>query len=445
MELSEFLFKLKDLLKDTCGKQAISRLIQFPLIFDFLNNPINLQISKERLGRDSNLWSPINICKFAAEIPLDKEPLCGQGINDNKDESTAVSFGENQTNNRIPSSLDEIYPLAEYFVIQNQKEPWKNILDHYFENSESTDDPKRSLETLLSVAFELTDKKNELIEALFKYSGKESGEKILARLVMMNESISERLIDSSNQILTKISENNFVKLIREMQFLGNQTNRYELCKKFLEYHPFKVKDSFENEELDFHDELNNLLYLKNYITILQAAGNKEEIQVTSNLANNTLASLEKKLSLTTALETEETENLTKVISKKFQTNASFGNQVCALQGTKLFQEIKRIKNLSQTDPDSASAIAKEVYKDLIIENHLTNSIFAKDFGFLIKPEDLIQIYIDLGLIPQANVISSLFLAQWPQNISLLRNIAFFASDYGNHKAAVDCFSRIKCY
>jgi tetratricopeptide (TPR) repeat protein len=438
MELSEFIFNLKDLLKDACGKQAVSRLIQFPLICDFFQIPENLQICKNEFGPDAILWSPINICKIAAGITLEKEPLNGEGICSKNKENILASPNKNQSMIMI-SSLKEIYPIAESIVLQNQKEPWKNILDHYFQNLELVRDPKKSFETLLSIVFELTDEKMGFIEALFDYSDKVSGVKILAQMIMMNEMIFEMLINSSKQIFPKISENNFVKLIQEMQFLGNQTNCSELCKKFLEYHSFNIKNSAENEELEFHDELSYLLHLKNSIAILQAAGNIEEIKATSTLANKTLVSLEKKLRFPIAL---ETETLITAFSKKTQTNASFSNQLYAPQGSKLFQEIKRIRNLSQTDPESAKAIAKEVYKDLIIENNLAKSIYSKDFGFLINPEEVIQIFIDLGLILQANVISMLLIAEWPQNILMLRKIALFASDYGNHKAAVEYFSKL---
>ena len=70
MDHVDIILQLKDLLRDTCGKQAISRLIQFPLIVDYLSSQNNFQKVAETLGKDCQNWNPTNICRVASGFDL---------------------------------------------------------------------------------------------------------------------------------------------------------------------------------------------------------------------------------------------------------------------------------------------------------------------------------------------------------------------------------------
>ena len=438
MDQFEILFALKDLFKDTCGKQVISRLIQFPLIREYLSDSVNLQCIVDHLGDESRLWTPANICKIATGVSLDPTQ---SNISDYLDNKQIVSFSDSADFSSLQksNSLNELYPIVQHIATLINKSSWQDIYDLIGLQSYLFNDPKKILETVLSVVYELSDNKIELVNGLLGYSGQDSGPKLLAHLLMMDESIGEILINSSKTTFLNTSVNNFALFIKEMQFLGDQKYYAELSRKFLEINPLDERISHNKSAQAFPDELKKLLYLKNYAALFQITSDKKESERLTSIAKMVLASVEKKFGF---ISNSGDSNYQNTEGKNYNSEIPISDQNSEPYGSELTQEINRIKRIAKTDIESAITIADEVHKKLLKDCDLANSIFHKDFGFLIKPEDLIQVFIDLGLFIQAQAISNLLLKYWPQNIQLLKKAANLSNDNGDHQAAISRFSQL---
>ncbi|MDP2965770.1 MAG: tetratricopeptide repeat protein [Pelolinea sp.] len=438
MDQFDILFALKDILRDTCGKQVISRLLQFPLICEYLSDSVNLQCIADYLGEESRLWTPANICKIATEVSL--EPT-QSNISDYLDNKYIESFLalDDLASLQKSNSLNELYPIVQHIASQKNKTSWQGIFDQIGLQSYLFNDPKKILETVLSVVYEISDNKIELVNGLLGYSGQDSGPKLLAHLLMMDESIGEILINTSKTTFPNTSVNNFALFIKELQFLGDQKYYAELSRKFLEIIPLDERISQNKNAQAFQDELKKLLYLKNYAALFQIANDKKEAERLSSIAKMVLASVEKKFGFVSNSRDSNNQNIEGI---NYNSEILISDQNSEPYGSELTQEINRIKRIAKTDFESAITIADEVYKKLLKDCDLANSIFHKDFGFIIKPEELTQVFIDLGLFIQAQAISNLLLKCWPQNIQLLRKAANLANDNGDHQAAISQFSQI---
>ena len=439
MDQFDILFKLKDLFKDPCSKQVISRLIQFPLTCEYLRDSGNLQFVTNHLGNGCRLWTLANICKIAVGVSI--TPVLSK-TPDHKDNSQIESLS---TTTDLPSIreinlLKEIYPVAQQIIKLNKTTLWKGIFDKIGLQSYLFNDSKKILETVLSVVYELAEDKIELINELFDFSIQDSGPKHLAHLLMLDESIGEILIFSSKSILPKTAINNFTAFIRELQFLGDQKYFSELIKGFIDNNPFDERVFEGKGTLAFPDELEKLLYLKNYAALFQIIGDKKESERLTNIAKMVMASVEEKLDFISSSGNPNNQNPDR---NSFDIDIQIDDRNPEPLETGLAQEINRIKRIAKTDIESAKAIADEVFKKLIKDSNLAISIFKEDFGFLITPENLIQVYIDLGLLCQAQALSNKLLKYWPQNHQLLKKVANFFHGNGDHQDAVMRFFQLE--
>ena len=429
MDQLGILLKLKDLLKDTCGKQAISCLIQYPLIFDFIKDPANLQKVVERLGNDSQLWSPLNICKIAAGVDIKSSPSNNPLLSEYFEvESTKIS-AKLQPIEKI-NTLGDIYQIAEKIASIGKKNSWLEIFEQLCLGSYSFTNPKKILETIFTVVYELVENRNKLINELLDYSVQDSGPKLLAHLLMMNISISNSLIDSLEMKTLKLSIENFVSFLIEMHFLGDQNFRVIMARKFTEVYPYDDKTSENNEFKTLADDLFKLQYLKNYSALFKILGDEKGSERISLTAKEVLSSVGQKLGFKSNIEEINIQN---------RDEKNMGSN---LYGIELIHEISRIKNIAQTDFDSAITIAHEFSRKLLSAHDIGSLIFNRDLGFLIKPEDLVQVFSELGSFVQANAILIKLLKQWPQNILLLRMAANLSHDKGNHRGAISLYSQL---
>ena len=221
MDHVDILLKLKDLLKDTCGKQAISRLIQLPLIVDYLNDPNNFQLVVDKFGKDCQNWNPINICSAASGFDLKSPSLISSQIQVDSEIEAFRSSISPQSIEKI-NSIVEIYPLADKINSLSKWLPWSQILEQIGFGSYSFTDQKRKLETIFIIVFEISEDKKKFIDGLTEYQVANAGQKLLSRLMLNNKSVSDFVIHALETKSFKPSSNEFVSLLKEMRFLGDQ-------------------------------------------------------------------------------------------------------------------------------------------------------------------------------------------------------------------------------
>lgn len=429
MDQVGILLKLKDLFKDTCGKQAISCLIQFPLIFDFLKDPVAFQKVVDKLGNNSKLWSPLNICRIASGI----DPDSSQSKNYFLPEETRIEKFKTLINLQLIEKIDsivDIYPIAENIAAQGNKNSWQEIFNYLGFEFYSFSNPNNILEAIFIVVYELSDNKDKLISELIDYSVQGSGPKLLARLLLINKSIGDLLIESLEKKSLNPSLDSFISLLKEVHFLGDRKIRFDLARKYSEVYPFDEKKLQNNGLEALADELSKLQYLKNYSALFQIIGNKEESERISRSVKEVLAIVGQKFGLKSHFEKIDNQNLGEIglVSSHYE--------------SELLHEIKRIKNIAKTDNESAISLAREFSRKLINNHDLGGLIFHIGLGFLIEPESLVQVFIDLGLLGEAQAILKKLLKLWSQSSPLLRIAANLAHDNGDHRDAIDLYVQL---
>jgi tetratricopeptide (TPR) repeat protein len=426
------LFKLKDLLKDTCGKQAISCLIQLPLITDYLNDPDNFQKVLDKFGDESQLWTPLNICRIASGIDQTIVLSDDSLFQENDGIESLRKFISQHPLEKI-NSIDDIYLLTECINTVGNKHSWREIFDEVSLGSYSFAYSNRILETIFTVVFEFTEDKNKFIGGLIEYTVQDAGPKLLARLLLINKSLTDLFIKSLETKSIKPLPGQFVSLLKEMGFQGDEKNRYNLAEKFVKAYPYDEKGQQFNELQGLEDNLSKLQYLKNYSLLFQIVGNKNEVARLSHIAKDVLSTLGQGLGLIAHFENRE-DHIPEDSSLDIN-----------LPQAKIIHELSRIKKIAKTDIETAANLAIEFSHKLLNNHDLEGSIFYGDNEFLIEPENLVQVYIDLGLLSQAQAILNNLLKLWPQNSVLIRMAANLAHDNGDHRNAADQFALLDIY
>ena len=328
------------------------------------------------------------------------------------------------------NTLGEIYQISEKIASFGKKNSWRKIFEQLGLGSYSFTNPKKILETIFTVVYELAENRNTLINELIEYSVQDSGPKLLAHLLMMNISIRNLLMDSIEMKTHKPSLENFVSFLIEMHFIGDQNLRILLARKFTEVYPYDDITFQNNGSKIFADDLSKLQYLKNYSALFKILGDEKGSERISLTTKEVLFSVGQKLGFKSYIEEINIRN------------GDENDKDSNLHGIQLIHEISRIKSIAQTDFDSAITLAHEFYRKLLSAHDIGVLIFNRDLGFLIGPEDLVQVFIDLGSFAQANAILIKLLKQWPQNILLLRMAANLSHDRGNHRGAINLYSQL---
>ena len=425
MDHVDILLKLKDLIKDTCGKQAISGLIQLPLITDYLNDPNNFQKVVEKFGLDCQSWNTLNICSAASGFDLKSSSSISSQVQvDAEIEAFRRSISP-QSIEKI-SSIVEIYPLVDKINALSKWLSWSQILEQIGLGSYSFADQKKKLETIFTIVFEISEDKKKLIDCMLEYQVADAGQKLFSRLILNNKTISDFVIQVLEDKSFKPPLKEFLSLLKEMRFLGNQVVLCKLAEIYLEVYPFQAMEQKDMEQQGIEKDLSKLTYLKNYSALFQMTGNNHGLEKINGNLKDVLSTLGQGFGFITHFEKDQKQ----VRDASDPTNSE----------KEIIQEIRRIKDTTKTDADSAQMLALDFSQKLLADPNLASSIYDNENGFLIEPEDLAQLLIDSGIYQQAQSILNKFIAQWPQNIKLLRIAANLAHDKGDHHNAVGKFA-----
>jgi len=425
MDHVDLILRLKDLFRDTCEKQVISRLIQLPLIVEYLNDPDNFQLIVDKFGKDCHRWNLFNICIASNGFNQKSSSTIGPQIHDDA-EIERIEKSLSPQSIRAINSIEEIYSFANKINALRTNLQWSQIFEKIGLGIFSFKDPKKILETIFEVSFELTDDKNYFVESLIESEAGKNGQKMLSRLVLNNHSIRDFVFHAFETQSIDPKSTEFVSLMKELRFLGDQEIHKNLAEVYLKNNPFHGNSQLNETRYEIADILSYLQYLKNYSVLFQIIGNIEELDKASSTIKNILADLGQGLGFTAHFEEVENQD-----HKEFRKNNSDKDYS---------REYRRIKEIANMDSESAKALALEFSSDLLKEPDILNSIFDKDHGFLIEPQTLIQFLIDYRLFPQARSVLNKFLLQWPNNSQLLRIAANLTHDKGDHKYAAEKFA-----
>ena len=425
MDHVDIILKLKDLLRDTCGKQVISRLIQLPLIIDYLSESNNFQLMVDKCGKDCQNWDPIHICRAASGFEQKFPSTKSTQFQDDAELDTYRKSISPQSIEKINSAI-EIYPFADRINAISKKLPFTQIFDQIGFGSYSFTDPKKKLETIFSIVYEILDDKKTLVESLIEYRTGKAGQKMLSRLMLNNRSIFDFMIQSLEAQSIKPPPDEFVSLLKELRLVGDQEKQHKLAEVYLQVYPFDANSQIKNTQNEIADDLLQLQYLKNYSVLFQIIENNDELEKLNHFVKDILSSLGQGLGFSTHFE-------------------NGANQFQDILGKDNFEkeitrEINRIKEIGKTDLDSATSLALELSQKLIVDPDLANSISDRDYGFINAPETLAQFLIDFGLFSQAQTILNKLILQWPQNSRILRIAANLAHDKGDHHNAAEKFA-----
>ena len=430
MDHVDLILKLKDLLKDTCGKQAISRLIQLPLIVDYLSDPNNFQLVVDKYGKDCQNWDPIHICRAASGFELKSPSLINSQIQDDAELEAYRNSISPQAIEKI-NSVVEIYPLAIRINTLSNRFPFSQILEQIEFGSYSFTDPKRKLETIFAILFEISEDKKKFIDGLNEYHVGSAGLKMLSWLVLNNKSVNDFIIHALETKSFKPSSDEIVSLLKELRYLGDQKKQRKLAEVYLNVFPLDEKSQINKTQIGIADDLTQLQFLKNYSALFQIVGNNDELEKLTHSIKDVLSNLGQGLGFTTHFE----NGVNQIQDALGKNNTE----------REITREIKRIKDIAETDFDSAGTLALEISQKLLGDPDLANSIIDKDYGLLIAPETLAQFLMDFGLFSQVQAILNKLLLQWPQDSALLRIAANLAHDKGDHRNAAEKFALLDVY
>ncbi len=301
MDQLGILFKLKDLLNPTCGKQVLSGLIRHPLIRAYLSDPENLQKLINKFGNDHRQWTLLNICKYAAEFEAEIS-TSQKVISLTETVVERRSSSLNQDNLVSITSLNEIYPAAQAITDKGKMNLWQEVFEKVNLSAYPFPDEKGILGTVFSIVFELTENKEDFFCGLLNYSIKDSGQKLLAQLLILNESIFESLTKSFGPVFSNVPLEKFISLIRVMQFFDDEKSIQVLCKKYIETFPFD--GNFQSKSTDgLSGDFSQLSYIKGYTTIFQLLGDEKEFKEISSKAQAALSAMGKKMGFAANFET----------------------------------------------------------------------------------------------------------------------------------------------
>ncbi len=427
MDHFDIILKLKDLLSSTCGKQVISRLIQFPLIIEYLSDPDNFQLVSDKIGYECKSWNPYNICLIASGTGLKPSISAIPQISDESEIEVLRKHITHQSIEKI-NSVSEIYHFADKANLLSKSLSWLQILEQIEFDLYLFADPKKKVETIFEVVFEQSENKPALIKGLMNYQIGKIGHKILSRLILNNKDAFEFVIHVLETQDIKPEPEKFVSFMKELRFLGDQELIKTLADIYLKNFPFIENPQKYFGQSDVADNLYQLQYLKNYSFLFQMTGNNDDRKNLTQTIKKVLSNLGQELGFKTHIENTEYQDEPDLYIN------NHGNEIC--------EEFKRVKDIAKTDTDSAIALAHEFSKKLLDDPDPALSLFDKDHGFLIEPKTLIQFLIFQGLYSQSKSLLDKFLTQWPQDIQLIRIAANLGHDKGDHYYAAEKFSSL---
>ena len=413
---------------------VVRKLINHKAIWSSIQDPENFKKIKERFGENENEWDIGNICFLLADTDFDE----GYVTFSNKSIDHLGRFNEIDKLVNSPSnegSIKYIGQIAQDIQqLIDQKISWEVLLAKF--NNITWQQVIDLWGTVFSIVILKNIDDDSLTRFLFSEEKEDWAIELLAFLIYANPQFFHKFKDWLVEESTSINIGNFTKLIQVLTKHGNQSTASVISKIFTKKNQFIVNNQKELISTSHTSIINNITQLNNYAVIAKEAGLEEESKKI----------ISKSLDHINELELRIKAKLNEPNRKGFfqnKDNVVFDTRITLSSSSKkIIEKMRLAKELLSSDHESARSIAEEIYEIILGNQDLLNTIWHQDYGFIIRPEEVGNLLINLQLIVEAKICMVKILEFIPNNLELLQFLADLHYTQGDFFSAINYYSQI---
>ena len=224
----------------------------------------------------------------------------------------------------------------------------------------------------------------------------------------------------------------FISVLDELSVYENKTILTEIAETYLELHPVPVNAA---EPKSSEDLMEKIILYKDYAAIAHFAGNTALALENSTYAFQLSEKLNQGLE---SLRNHISKNLASASSAPELSGVYFQNDPENPAGKAL-----QVQTLLASDEESARRIAKDLYLEIKTKGNVHEILANNQAGRLLSPLQLINLFLETGLIREAADVAEKLIEIQPMNAELIKQSAEMAYQYGAYRKACDHYNRLE--
>ena len=336
----------------------------------------------------------------------------------------------------------EQVPLEAATLILEQQSygNWGSYLASREGVSFSPTDISNGIGTLFSLIYFLTEDRKDLLLSLGQ-SDLSGTQDLTAFLLSANPALLRKDFIDIHDWMTEIPAGNIIRIIESMSAFDDRETMRSLADHYLASNPIDTVLGNNSAEKSASDTLlAKIAHYKNYAVLSRYGSNQALSEEFSSYASELGNQLNRSLSVLKAqLFTKNEIHQSISPSDLSQRYAAVEKSIAVDHPVR---KIMHAAEVVESDRETAWKIAKSVYKEIREIDNIQQLLPKNDMGFLIRSEQIVQLFLDMDLIPEASEIAEKLIDLQPRNNELLRLSAKIFHQYGDYQKAIEYYIRL---
>ena len=404
-----------------------------------LHKKENLSLIESHFGNRESLWTITDICSLLRKSTHSNDYDIQAGKDELTKSSNKIDYKKLISDKNI--QIGDLWDISKRIATEIGEKSIDVFVNSF--PSLSIDEIDNYWGTIFTLVFlELKNQQIPMINCLININQEKWTLQILAFMLAANSRIKS--------IFSTFVENNSrtLKLERFSEVTIFYENRYDqifattISKIFLEKYSY---DEIEKCIIDKNLNLElpkKFSLIKSYIRLAEIAKIEDYLTSATNLAKNILKKMAYSINSFNEFDLKTNVNTSSNDSPKIE--RLFDDDLLISQKSKkIIEKIHTARKLMPIDKQSAQLVAREIFSIIINNRQDIDKLFwSNDFGFVIAPEQISELFIDLGLESEIKIYLEYLVKKFPNNLCILEKLADL--DYSNEDfgKAVEHLSRI---
>ena len=431
MAAFDLIIHFKRVFGDAEAHQIISRLNRFPLVWESLHRETFFHRVETGLDNNPKLWNPVNICAIAggydAALGIKKDnekKIASYSAPENINQLVEININSIDTNNA--------FTFAQNLYKKRDSHEWSEIVDNLCLEKITIQDAFEKWGLVLTILLYLSDFDAEFIQQLITRSENTNISILTAYLIetVLNEQSEKTKVLET--LLLRQPVENFTEIMQGLNYFQNSTLASSLSKKYLKANPYCDTKEEYSKTSTINSSLNCIRLLKNFSYLYKISCQKERSLELSRRSRDILRDIAGQLKLFDLDQSIDTSNIE---SNQLEiNNRAYGKII-----SDLIKKINSTAVIRKNNPLEAKGLARQIYRELHNIRNLHSEIYSPDTGFLIEPVSLVNFFLQMDMVVEANQLSHQLIRNFPADEELLRVAAKMAFRYGDHQTSLEIY------
>ncbi len=405
-------------------------LVQHKPLWNNLRDETCLNTLIRELPRQKEFWKAAPLYLHLAGIDP-RQPITADVLERIAGSMNASGKTELPERNLAAIPPERVAPAAACLLLERQRQTgWDQTLQKFNLQTISTNGILNGWGSIFSVVYYLCEDKVELLADLSRLKS-ESGVKLAAFILAGNGRLSVADAPETSEWFEAIPRSAFINVLNAMSTLDNQTVLRDIAEAYLNSHP--VADDSQHA-VSTNELMDKIALYKDHAVIAHLAGDETLALDYSTRAYQLGEALNRSL-----------ESLKNGLSKKLSGEAAGENILTEklIDPESPAGKALQIQTLLVSDEESARQLAKSLYQEMKTAGNIQERFTGVAGSLPLSPLQLVNLFVDAGLVPEAAEIADKLIEAQPMNAELLKLTAELAYRYGDYQKAGQHFGHLE--